>query len=71
MKIIEGHVYRTRRGETVGPIAWDRVSKLWRRNPEFIRNTGDYWHEDGMRLAHVEDDLDLIEDMGPPVTNGE
>jgi hypothetical protein len=71
MKITAGHLYKTRSGEIVGPVAWDDACHLWRRRPDFVRNTGDYWHEDGMRMAHVEDDLDLVEEIGLPESNGD
>ena len=61
MKIEEGKFYKSRDGRVVGPMFWDEVSELWRNGPNFVRNSGDYWHPDGMRMGHVEDDYDLIE----------
>lgn len=61
-RIIEGRFYTTRAGEVVGPITWDAASKLWRRNKDFVRNSGDYWHEDGNRYGDFESDEDLIEE---------
>jgi len=65
MQILEGRYYKTRSGETIGPMVWDSISELWRR-PNFVRNSGDYWHKDGMRMGHVEDDLDLVERVDAP-----
>ena len=62
MKIEEGKIYLTKSGERIGPVAWDGVTRLWRRGPEFSRNTGDYWHKDGKRFGYVDDELDLIEE---------
>ena len=64
MKIIEGEHYKSRDGRVVGPMVWDDVVKVWRNGPNFVRNTGDYWHDDGLRFGHVEDDYDLVAAAG-------
>lgn len=61
MNIEEGKIYRTKEGETIGPMVWDSVVKVWRRGPEC--KTGDYWHEDGSRYGHCDDDMDLVAEV--------
>lgn len=58
-----GKYYRTASGEIVGPIVWDSTIKVWRRNSQYSRNTGDYWHENGSRFGHIVSDEDLVEEV--------
>ncbi|MGU3496125.1 hypothetical protein ACLBXM_18950 [Xanthobacteraceae bacterium A53D] len=57
-----GRFYRTRGGQTVGPLTWDTTCRVWREGPQPWRE-GDYWHVEGSRFAHVPDDMDLIEEV--------
>lgn len=61
-EIAAGKFYKSRDGRIVGPMVWDDVTEVWRNGPDFVRNTGDYWHKDGSRLGHVGDDYDLVEE---------
>jgi len=62
MKIEQGKIYLTKSGERIGPVVWDKEINVWRRDENFVRNIGDYWHEDGSRYGHCEDELDLAEE---------
>lgn len=59
MDVFEGKIYVTKSGERIGPVIWDDVVGVWRRSADFVRNTGDYWHKDGTRYGHCEDELDF------------
>jgi hypothetical protein len=65
MQITAGKFYKTQEGMTVGPMVWDDVVRVWRNGPNFVRNSGDYWHEDGRRFGHVEDGTDLAIETEP------
>lgn len=60
MIIEQGKRYVTKAGEVIGPVIWDDAVKVWRRNANFTGNDGDYWHPNGSRYGHVDDDQDLI-----------
>lgn len=39
-------------------MVWDHNVKVW-RSAEGHYALGDYWHPDGSRYAHCDDDLDI------------
>lgn len=63
MEIKAGKHYETKAGEVIGPVVWDDVVGVWRRNKDFVMNDGDYWHKDGSRYGHCESDEDLIAEL--------
>lgn len=63
MKIEEGKRYRLKDGQEIGPVVWDDVVKVWRRNKEYQLNNGDYWHENGSRYGHCDDELDIEQEI--------
>ena len=71
MKIEEGKFYVLKSGEVVGPVVWDSVIDVWRRNSDFNRKDGDYWHPNGSRYGHTEDNMDFASEApSQPKNNG-